>query len=206
MPVSNKALCDKALCDKALYDKALYDKALELSADVEDNFLELGRSLRQLLERAPKLFRQVVNKGNLGGRKAYYLIKVSRVFDPLPIPRQRLRKVGWTKLQVIAKHVTPDNVDVLLELADATTSKDLERQMRGDKPLGNAHYVLMYFSPKDYAELEDALLKHGGVRSGRGIQNKEEAVLAALREEAPGLAKAQPDKKASSGNEESENG
>ncbi len=49
--------------------------------------------------------------------------------------------------------------------------------MRGENPLGNSHCVLMYFSPKDYAEFENALVKHGGVRSGRGIQNKEEAVL-----------------------------
>lgn len=53
--------------------------------------------------------------------------------------------------------------------------------MRGEKPLGNAHCVLLYFSPKDYAELEDALVKHGGVRSGRGIQNKEEALIRLVR-------------------------
>jgi hypothetical protein len=29
----------------------LYDRALALSSDVEDKFLELGRSLRQLLDR-----------------------------------------------------------------------------------------------------------------------------------------------------------
>ena len=187
-----------------LSNEAIYKKALELSADVEDNFLELGRALRQLLDRDPELFQQVVDQTNLGRRKAYYLVEVSRVFDPLPFPRSRLRKIGWTKLQVIAKHVTPHNVEVLLELAEATTSKDLERQLRGDKPPGNAHCVLMYFSPKDYAELEDTLLKHGGVRSGRGIQKKEEALITALRKAAPGLAKAQPDKKASSCNEESE--
>ena len=38
----------------------LYDKALGLSADVEDNFLELGRTLRQLLDRDPDLFQQIV--------------------------------------------------------------------------------------------------------------------------------------------------
>ena len=65
-----------------------------------------------------------------------------------------------------------------LELA----AKELERRMRGEKPLGNAHCVLMYFSPKGYAELEDALVKHGGVHSGRGIQNKEEAVLRMVHE------------------------
>jgi hypothetical protein len=34
----------------------LIDKALALSGDVEDNFLELGKTLRQLMDRDPDLF------------------------------------------------------------------------------------------------------------------------------------------------------
>jgi len=161
--------------------EALYDKAMGLSKEAEDNFLELGKSLRQLMDRDPDLFRQIIQKSKLGRRKAYYLVEVSRIFEPLPVPRSRLRKIGWTKLQLIAKHVTPNNLDVLLQLAEDSAAKELERRMRGEKPLGNAHCVLMYFSPKDYAELEDALVKHGGVRSGRGIQNKVEALIRLVR-------------------------
>ncbi len=32
-------------------------------------------------------------------------------------------------------------------------------------------------SSMQYAELEEALVKHGGVLSGRGIQNNEEALM-----------------------------
>ena len=38
------------------------------------------------------------------------------------------------KLQLIAKHVTPNTLDALLQLAEDTTAKDLERHMRGEKP------------------------------------------------------------------------
>ena len=164
-----------------LSTEALYDKAKSLSGDVEDNFLELGKSLRQLLDRDPNLFQEIVAKTNLGRRKAYYLVEVSRIFDPLQVPRSRLRKIGWTKLQLIGKHVTQDNLEELLQLAESVNAKELERHMRGEKPLGNAHSVLMYFSPKQYQELADALVKYGGVRSGRGIQNKEEALLRLVR-------------------------
>jgi hypothetical protein len=125
----------------------LYDRALVLSSDVEDKFLELGRSLRHLLDRDPDLFQQVVNKGRLGRRKAYYLVEVSRVFEPLPVPRSRLRKIGWTKLQLIGKHLDASNIDALLFMAEENSSKELERVLRGEKPLGDAHCVLMYFSP-----------------------------------------------------------
>jgi hypothetical protein len=51
----------------------LIDNALALSKDVEDNFLELGKSLRQLQDRDPDLFHQIIEKTTLGRRKAYYL-------------------------------------------------------------------------------------------------------------------------------------
>jgi hypothetical protein len=39
----------------------------------------------------------------------------------------------------------------------------------------------MYFSPKHYDELEDALVRHGGVRRGRGVEEKEEAMIKMVR-------------------------
>jgi hypothetical protein len=171
----------------------LYDRALALSSDVEDKFLELGRSLRQLLDRDPALFQQVVKK-RLGRRKAYYLVEVSRKFQPLPISRARLKKIGWTKLQIIGQHVTKDNVEELVGLAEQLNTKQLERKMQGEEPLGNAHCVLMYFSPKQYAEFEEALLKNGAERSGRGIVGKEEALINVLRKAVLGLEEVQPTK------------
>jgi hypothetical protein len=53
-----------------------------------------------------------------------------------------------------------------------TARKQLERHTRDEKFLGNAHCILKYFSPKNYAEVDDARAKHGAARSGRGIENK----------------------------------
>jgi len=151
----------------------LYDRVLALSSNVEDTFLELGRSLRQLLDRDPDLFQQIVKKGRLGRRKAYYLVEVSRKFEPLPISRARLKKVGWTKLQIIGQHVTKDNVEELVSLAEQLKTKQLERKMQGDEPLNNAHCVLMYFSPKQYAELERPCSGTGASDLGAASSAKE---------------------------------
>ena len=62
--------------------------------------------------------------------------------------------MGWTKLAMIAKQVTQDNIDELLDLAEQNNVKELERITRGERPLGNSHCVLMYFSPKQYEELK----------------------------------------------------
>jgi hypothetical protein len=47
--------------------------------------------------------------------------------------------------------------------------------------MANSHCALMYFTPKQYQELEAALLVNGGARSGRGIVDKEKALINALR-------------------------
>jgi hypothetical protein len=62
---------------------ALYDKALELSANVPDNFMELGRALTQLYDRDRDRFRKLAAKSNMGLRRAYHLIEVSRTVEQL---------------------------------------------------------------------------------------------------------------------------
>lgn len=171
----------------ALSTEDLYDKALTMSGNVEDNFLELGRSLRQLLARDPELFKQVVEKSDLGRRKAYYLVEVSAAFDPLKFSRTRLSKLGWSKLQILARHVKQDNIEELVKLAENATNRQLERLMAGEAPMKNARCVLLYFSPKQYDELETALLHHGGKRAGRGIVDKEKALISVVRKVLGGM-------------------
>ena len=133
---------------------ALYDQALALSANVPDNFMELGRALAQLYDLDRDRFRQLAAKSNMGLKRAYHLIEVSRTVEALSIPRDQLGKIGWPKLQLIVNHLTPNTLDALLRLAEESTVKDLEQHARGWKrPGGNAHCMLRYFSPKSYEQL-----------------------------------------------------
>jgi hypothetical protein len=81
----------------------------------------------------------------------------------------------------ISKHVTSHNWDELLTLAEGNTNKDLETLMRGDEPNDHSHCVLLYFSPREYKMFQEALVANGGTRSGRGIQNKEKAILRLIK-------------------------
>jgi hypothetical protein len=65
---------------------ALYDKALGLSVNIPDNFMELGRAFAQLYDLDPEPFRQLVARSNMGMRRAYYLIEVSRTVEALAKP------------------------------------------------------------------------------------------------------------------------
>ena len=155
----------------------VYDAALVRSDDVEDNFLELGRSLRRLFDMDRGLFKQLIKKRNLSRNKARCLVNVSKVFDPLPIPRSRLRKIGRTKLQMIAKHVTPENMEDLLQLAENCSAQRLERTLRDGTHCEKTRRVQMSVTAAEYKELEDALVQFGGVRSGQGIKHKEVALM-----------------------------
>ena len=154
--------------------------ALDLSGNLEDNFPELAKSLRQLMDRDADLYKKVIDKSGIGSRKAYYLVNISRAFDNLPIPRGRLRAIGWTKLQIIAPAVTAHNWEELIEAAEANSAAQLKSIVKGDKPVENAHCVLMYFTPAQYAVFEEVLVAHGGTRNGRGVNDKETALIAAL--------------------------
>jgi hypothetical protein len=64
-------------------------------------------------------------ESNMGRSRAYHLIEVSRTVEALAIPRDQLGKIGWPKLQLFAKHLTPDTLDALLRLAEESTMEDL---------------------------------------------------------------------------------
>jgi hypothetical protein len=50
---------------------------------------------------------------------------------------------------LIAKQVNQDNLEKLLQLAENTSSGQLERRMKRKAKIGNAACVLKYFSPKE---------------------------------------------------------
>ncbi len=175
----------------------IYEKAITMAKNVEDNFLDLGRQLRQLQDRDPEKFQEIIQKTDLGRRKAYYLVEVSKTFDPLPISRARLRKLGWTKCQIIGRYANKDNVEEMVELAENMSARQLEKRLKGEDPVPNARCVLMYFSPKDYDDLEEALIANGAVRNpktARGLQGKEEALMKIIRKAtlAGGMAAHEP--------------
>ena len=155
-------------------DKAndLYEKAIELSKRFDERFLDLASTLRQLRDVDPHLFRLCVENSHISLRKAYYLLEVAETFEKLHVPEKRLMAIGWTKLQVIAGHVTKQNVGTLLKLAETENTRDLKAMMKGETAKTRPHCVLMYFTEDQYAEFVDAVLEFGGAKSGRGLVGK----------------------------------
>ena len=158
----------------------VYIRILLLIARFNDNFLELAALLRELQETAPENFRRLIAIRQLGQRKGYYLVEIDRAFADLGLPTFRLNQIGWTKLQVIAAYVTPDNVSQLLKLAETHTTTNLKAIMRGDQPIIDGRSVLLLFTATQFAAFSDAILKHGADKNGDGFMGKEAALIQAL--------------------------
>ena len=118
----------------------LFFETLLLIARFNDNFLELASLLRQVYETSHHDFKTLISIPQLGPRKGYYLVEIDKAFGGNEHLRPRLNKIGWTKLQLIAKHVTHDNREDFLKLAEANTAKNLERIMHGVDPIIGAYH------------------------------------------------------------------
>lgn len=160
----------------------VYKEALRLSRELDDNFVELGSLLRDIHEAEPARFKDFIKESAIDGRKAYYLIALDKTFGPLKISKKKLTSLGWTKLMTIQPYVTKDNVTKLLEIASENTVAKLRKIVQGQLPDTSERVLLFYFDEPQMAFVRAILLRFGAEPSGRGLSNKEAALIDALRQ------------------------
>ncbi len=155
----------------------IYAEALEMAKTFEDSFVELAQKIRILHEGDSDKYREFIKNSDIDSRKAYYLIALDKTFSPMKISKKRLSSIGWTKLMIIQPHVTKDNITQLLDAASRNSAAKLKKIVKGEEVDENTHAVLMYFSPEQYSQLVEVLVQNGAERSGRGMVNKEKAIM-----------------------------
>jgi hypothetical protein len=158
----------------------LFLKTLVLIANLEDEFLELAASLRQLQETYPKDFKMLYSMPQLGRRKAYYLVSIDKAFGNKNVPAERLKKIGWTKLAALAPIITDENLEDALLFAELNTAKNIEAVVHGLEPIVGGRSVLLIFTAEQFAAFSAAIMAHGAIQNGKGFIGKEAALIAAL--------------------------
>ena len=105
-------------------------------------------------------------------RRLYYLLQVGQFIRDWKISQEVAEKVGWTKLQIIARHVnqsgaTGKQVAKHMQLALETRSYTLPDVLQGSS---SPHKLAVVFrlSSADKAELLAALADHGAEAGGAG--------------------------------------
>lgn len=157
--------------------KKLLAKAYSLASDVDNNLLDLSVTLWELQENNIYDVKEFWETSGLGKRKTYYLIDIGKAFYNLPIPQDRAKKIGWTKLKSIAPHVTAGNWQEMLATAEKYKASDLDKVLRGEEIAEDEKVLLFRFPGGDKERFEAALLKFGAKKSGTGIIDKEKAMM-----------------------------
>jgi hypothetical protein len=158
----------------------VFQQALLLIAQANDKFFTLAKLLRQLHDEDYEWFKSLAKLPQLGKRKAYYLLHIEKVFGGLPIELSRLNQIGWTKLQVISKHVTESNYEAFLQLAETHTTENLKLIMQGKRPVIGGRSVLLQLTGKEFQAFAEAIVKNGAIANGDGFIGKEQALIKAL--------------------------
>lgn len=162
--------------------KTSLDAKIDVLADyVGRDFMRLARELRELQDIKPDVFVEVVERLQIGKRRAFALARIARLFSELGIPDDQLHRIGWTKLNRIGGHLDADNARHLLSLAENHTAHELDLILKGSKPIEGAKVMLLYLPEDEHARLSTLLIKHGAKPSPNGgLADKESALMKML--------------------------
>ncbi len=120
--------------------KAL-NEAERLAENVELNYFKLGGVLKLIndnswFEGFDSFGLFVTEKYGFKDRKARYLIEIYDNLVTKQIPWEKVSVLGWTKLKILAKTLTPDNVDEWVAKAEKLTVIELQALLDAGTPSG----------------------------------------------------------------------
>ena len=158
-------------------------RAIRLAKEPTVNFYELAGLLVGL--RKEGAIQALPTETGMSRRRLYYLLEVGQFIRDRKISQADAERVGWTKLQIIARHVsqsgaTAKQVAKHMQLALETRSYTLPEVLQGSS---SPHKLAVVFrlSAADKAELLMALTAHGGEIDGGGLGDKGEALMKMVR-------------------------
>lgn len=165
------------------------DLSIEISRLVNDGrerFLQVGGMLRSFLDRLPpgegklRAVDQVLGGTGICRRTATYWMEIDKVYSGIGIPDWELADLGWTKLSIMAKRITPDNARYWLTVARSSSVQELRKHIRGEGE--KERTVVLRFRDVEYTSFVKSLLDHGAsIHGARTLVNKEAAVLSMCR-------------------------
>lgn len=177
-------------------DGTLREELLAIDSIGSDRFLEMGRRLRRFYEALPdngykaRSINELLEGTKISRRSALYWIEIDRTYSRFNVPDDRLARIGWSKLSMMARHLTPRNVESWLLLAERSTANQLRASIRKAEP--SRHYVVFKLSAADNAMLTSVLVANGARAVGKRRLIDKEIALIELCRRVAGTAHGQP--------------
>jgi hypothetical protein len=172
--------------EAAFGDDMLAVRVSALAREGSSRFLQIGRLLRNFYETIPQgvskleALDHVLAGANLSRRTAFTWMEVDKVYGRLKVPEERLAALGWYKLNLMARHITPETAEDWLRIAESNSAFELRTRLRGMD--GPRRAVLLELSEADYRLFLNVLVAYGARLHGKKtVRNKEQALMSAFR-------------------------
>lgn len=168
----------------------LKQEALTLAVKPTKNFYAFACALWAARNEDRTFLHEVERIAGIKRRALFYLSNVGRLLSDYRINEAQAERIGWTKLQIVARHAArrPQKLNqramrANLQLALRTPShalpEALERQ--GASSAGPTRSLLLRLPVEQYADVEAALIACGAKRRGKGLVGKEDALVLLAR-------------------------
>lgn len=165
----------------------LKEKAIKLASQPALSFYELATTLCELHDEDLSHLKDIPIGNGKWQRKKYYLLQVGGLIREHKISKAEAEAVGWTKLQIIARHLNsgegrPECLHQYMEMAKKPQARSrwLADELAGNK-VPEDQAVQFNLDEKAKAELEEALTAFGAEQAPRGLVNREGALLKMVR-------------------------
>lgn len=162
--------------------------ALALAAKPTKTFHAFARALSRAHSDDPSFLHEVARVAMIKRRALFYLSSVGRLLDDYDITDEQAERIGWTKLQIVARHtanqpgrISRRDMQAKLEIASRTPADRLHEALEQQETPRPLRSVLLRLTAKQYADVEAALIACGATRRGKGLVDKEEALVRLAR-------------------------
>lgn len=156
-------------------------KTIELGSSPALNFFELAKNLADLHEEDAGSIADIPEKTGMSRRRLYYLLDVGQLIAASEIAKSEAEEIGWTKLQIIARHVKekgtlPEATAGFMDIAGQTKAHALRDALRGNDH-DRTKAVMFRLNAIQRSDLNEALLKFGAAPARTGLTGKASALM-----------------------------
>lgn len=163
--------------------------ALALAKKSTKSFHAFSSALWMAHSNNPAVMHEVARVAGIKRRALFYLSDVGGFLTEHNISEDQAERIGWTKIQIVARHVCRDTkvgkrmIQRYLNIAKHTTAHRLPVALKNQdaERAVPSRTVLLRLPADAYPALEDALVAHGARKQGRGLVGKEVAIMALVQ-------------------------
>lgn len=159
---------------------------IDLAREPAINFFDLAKLITDLHAADPGLLKDLPQHTGMSRRRLYYLLAVGQLIADFAITQIDAEDVGWTKLQIIARHVndageiTPEHISSYFKIARETRAHALAGALRGEAS-ERTRAVMFHLDDDARSELNLALVAFGASQTHRGLTGKQTALIRMVR-------------------------